>query len=94
MAVADPATVLFVTALLTAVAGTVVAALAYRGGRRNDSDTMRLLAVGVACIAVLPFVLNYAVAPLGSLSDAQALLAVLCANIAGLAAVLYSLEGT
>lgn len=90
----DPGTVLFVTASLTAVLGTFVAGLAYRGARRNDSDTMRLLAVGILCIAVLPFVVNYAVRPVVSLSDATALLAVLGLNIVGLIAILYSLEAT
>lgn len=94
MASVDPQTLVFVTAGLTATFGTVVAALAYRGARRNDSDTMRLLAVGVVCIAVAPFVLNYAVKPLGSLSDAEALLAVLVVNIVGLVAILYSLEAS
>jgi hypothetical protein len=94
MVALDPPTVLFVTALATAVAGSVVAALAYRGSRRNDSRTMRYLSVGVVCIAVFPFVVNYAVTPLVGLSDAAALLGVLLANVAGLLAILYSLEAT
>lgn len=94
MAAVDPELVLFATAALTAAVGTVVAALAYRGARRNDSETMLLLAVGIACIAVVPFALNYAVAPLVSLSDAGTLLAVLGSTIAGLSAILYSLDGT
>lgn len=93
MAVVDPATVLFLTAAATAVAGTVVATLAYRGGRRNDSTTMQYLALGVVCIAVVPFLVNYVVAPAASLSDAETLLGVLLANIAGLLSLLYSLEG-
>ena len=55
---------------------------------------MRYLAVGVACIAVLPFVLLYGVMPALALSDAQSLLAVSLANVAGLLAILYSLDGT
>jgi hypothetical protein len=93
MAAVDPATVLFLTAAATAVAGAVVATLAFRGGRRNDSKTMQYLAFGVVCIAVLPFLVNYAIAPVASLSDAETLLGVLTANIAGLLALLYSLEG-
>ncbi|MFC6737116.1 hypothetical protein ACFQEQ_12810, partial [Halolamina salina] len=78
----------------TAAAGSVVAWLAYQGYRRNDSRAMRFLAIGVACIAVVPFFLTYGAGPLFALSDAATLLAVLLANIAGLLAVLYSLEGT
>lgn len=87
-------TVLFVTAALTALVGGGVAALAYRGYRRNDSDAMRFLAVGIACITVLPFLVSYVVAPLANPSDAASLLAVLAANVAGLLAILYSLEAT
>ncbi|MFP8951619.1 hypothetical protein ACLI4Z_01425 [Natrialbaceae archaeon A-arb3/5] len=94
MVVVDPATVLFATALATAVMGTVVAGLAYHGYRRNDSDAMRFLAVGVGCIAVGPFLVSYGLAPLVALSDAATLLGVLCVTIAGLLAILYSLEAT
>jgi hypothetical protein len=93
MVALDPPTVLFVTAAATAVAGSVVSWLAYRGARRNDSHTMRYLAVGIVCIAVVPFLVNYGVAPLASLSDAETLLGVLSANVAGLLAILYSLDG-
>lgn len=93
MAGVDP-TVVAVAAAATALAGAVVAGLAYRGGRRNDSDAMRYLAVGVACIAVVPFPLVYGAQPLLALSDAQTLLAVSLANVAGLLAILYSLDGT
>lgn len=86
--------VLFVTAALTALVGAGVAALAYRGYRRNDSDAMRFLAVGVVCITVVPFLISYVVAPLATPSDAASLLAVLAANVAGLLAILYSLEAT
>jgi hypothetical protein len=94
MSVVDPATVLFLTAAATAAFGTVVAGLAYRGGRRNDSDAMRWLAVGVVFIAVVPFGVNYLLAPFVGLSDAGTLLGVLLSFNAGLVAILYSLEGT
>lgn len=90
----DPTTLAAVTAAITALAGIVVAALAYRGARRNDSAPMRYLAVGVTCIAVLPYPIVYAAQPTLALTDAQSLLAVLLANIAGLLAILYSLDGT
>jgi hypothetical protein len=90
----DPATVHLVAAGLTAALGTLVAGLAYRGGRRNDSDAMRWLAVGIVCITVGPFLVSYAMVPLLALSDAAALLGILLAFNAGLFAILYSLEGT
>lgn len=85
---------MFATAATTALVGSAVAALAYRGYRRNDSDTMRLLAVGVACFTLFPFVLTYAVGPVLGFSDAATLLSVLMVNVVGLLAVLYSLEAT
>lgn len=94
MVALDPPTVLVLTAGATAVLGAFVAGLAYRGGRRNDSDAMRYLAVGIVCIAVAPFLVNYGVGPALSLSDAQTLLGVLAVTNVGLLAILYSLEGT
>lgn len=94
MVVADPAVVLFATAFATALVGTGVAWLAYQGYRRNDSDAMRYLAVGIAVITVGPFVVSYVLSPVAELSDAATLLGVLLANVAGLLAILYSLEGT
>ena len=90
----DPATLLVFASGATAAAGSLVAWLAHRGYRRNDSRAMRFLAIGVACIAVLPFFVTYGVGPLLALSDAATLLLVLLANVAGLLSVLYSLEGT
>lgn len=90
----DAATLLVLASGATAAAGSAVAWLAYRGYRRNDSEAMRFLAIGVACIAVVPFTVTYGLGPLLVLSDAATLLAVLLANIVGLLAVLYSLEGT
>ena len=90
----EPATALFATALVTAVVGALVAGLAYRGYQRNDSDAMRFLAVGIACITIGPFVVSYGLAPAVALSEAATLLGVLLANIVGLVAILYSLEGT
>lgn len=94
MVAADPATVLFATAFATAVVGAVVASLAYRGYQRNDSDAMRFLAVGIAAITVGPFLVSYGLAPAVTLSEAATLLGILLANIVGLLAILYSLEGT
>lgn len=72
---------------VTAALGLYVTYLAYRGYRRRDSPTMRALAVGVGFVAVVPYLLTFAVAPLLALSDAQTILAVTLAHAVGLAAI-------
>lgn len=72
---------------LTALVGLFVAYQAYRGYRRNDSPTMRALAVGIAFIAVGPFVLLHPVNAVVGFTDAQALAAGLAAHVVGLLAV-------
>jgi hypothetical protein len=71
---------------VTAGLGTLVAWLAYRGYRRNDSPVMRALAVGVVAIAVVPFAVDV-VGMAVSLTDAQALLAVTLSHALGLFAI-------
>jgi hypothetical protein len=71
----------------TACLGTYVAYLAYDGGRRNGSRTMLLLAVGVACIAVLPYVIAYGATPVFGLSDAATVFGVTVAHLIGLVAL-------
>jgi len=93
MTAVDPATALFATAAASALLGAIVAGIAYRGAVRNDSDTMRYLAVGVAAVTVLPFFVDYGLAPVAGLSDAGTLLGVLVVFNAGLVTFLYSLEG-
>lgn len=92
MIAADPGVVLFATALATALAGTFVASIAYRGYRRHESQTMRLLAIGILLITASPFVVSYLLAPILDLSDPVALLVILGSNIAGLLSIIYSLE--
>ncbi|WP_348610034.1 DUF7521 family protein [Halobaculum rarum] len=94
MTAVDAGTLLFLTAAATALAGTAVTLTAYRGYHRHDSAMMRYLAVGIALVAVAPFPITYGVAPLVGFDDATTLLAVLCANVAGLLALIYSLDGT
>ncbi|WP_233559290.1 MULTISPECIES: hypothetical protein [unclassified Halorubrum] len=48
---------------------------------------MLLLAVGVACIAVLPYVIAYGVTPLLGLSDAATVFGVTVAHLVGLVAL-------
>lgn len=91
---ANPTTLLFATALVTALTGLAVATLAYQGYRRNDSDAMRFLAIGIALITAGPFLVSYGIAPQVGLSDAASLLGVLGATIAGLVSIVYSLDAT
>jgi fatty acid desaturase len=75
------------SSLVTAVLGLVVAGLAFRGYRRNDSATMRALAAGVLAIAVIPYLFTTVFAPLVSLTDAQALLGITLSHTLGLLAI-------
>lgn len=94
MVAVDPGLVLFVTALTTALAGTIVAAVAYQGYRRNNSIPMFYLAIGIGLIAVGPLLISYGIAPIMDLPDAHSLLGVLWVTIAGLVSILYSLDYT
>ncbi|WP_436346714.1 DUF7521 family protein [Natronorubrum sp. FCH18a] len=77
---------------LTAVVGLFVAYLAYRGYRRNDSATMRALAIGICCIAVIPYLILYLFDPVLGLTDAQSLLAITLFHTAGLLAVYLTFD--
>ncbi|TKX39442.1 hypothetical protein EXE51_00770 [Halorubrum sp. CGM5_25_10-8B] len=74
----------------TACLGAYVSYLAYDGWRRNESRTMLLLAVGVVCIAVLPYVVAYGLTPLLGLSDAATVFGVTVAHLIGLGALARS----
>jgi hypothetical protein len=76
--------------IATACLGAYVGYLAYDGHRRNGSQTMLLLAIGVVCIAVVPYGISYVVTPLLSLSDAVTVLGVTVAHLAGLGALARS----
>ena len=76
--------------IATACLGAYVGYLAYDGHRRNESRTMLSLAVGVVCIAVVPYGISYALTPLLSLSDAVTVLGVTVAHLAGLGALARS----
>lgn len=80
------------TTALTAVVGLIVAGQAYRGYRRNDSARMRALAVGIVFVAVVPAVTAPVAVGLLHLTDAQALVGVLCSQAVGLGAIYRSLE--
>jgi hypothetical protein len=80
-------TIATVGVTLTALLGVIVASLALRGYRRNDSPVMRGLGVGIVAIAVIPFVVVELLAPLLSLTDAQALLWATLSHTVGLLAI-------
>ena len=80
-------TVATVGVTLTALLGVVVASLALHGYRRNDSPVMRGLGVGIVAIAVVPPLVVELLAPLLSLTDAQALLWATLSHTVGLLAI-------
>ena len=79
-------------AALTALLGLAVAGQAYRGYRRHGSRTMGALAIGLACLTAVPFLVQHVLAPFFRLSDGAALLGVVVAYVLGLAAILLSLQ--
>lgn len=85
-------TVTMVAGAITALVGCYVTSLAYRGYRRNDSETMRALAVGVLFVAVVPYAVSVVAAPLLDLTDAQALLGVTLSHTLGLVAIYRSFD--
>ena len=80
-------TVATIGVTLTALLGVVVASLALRGYRRNDSPVMRGLGVGIVAIAVVPPLVVELLAPLLSLTDAQVLLWATLSHTVGLLAI-------
>lgn len=80
-------TVATVGVIMTALLGAVVAWLALRGYRRNDSPVMRGLGIGIVAIAVVPPLVVKLLAPLLSLTDAQTLLWATLSHAVGLLAI-------
>lgn len=80
------------TTAVTAVVGLFVASLAYRGYRRNDSETMRALAVGVVLVAVVPGVVSTGLPLVADVADATVLVGVLLSHTLGLFAIYRSLD--
>lgn len=86
----DEATTIFFVGMASAALGTVVTWTAYRGYARNDSRPMLFLAIGVAFLTVVPFVLSYAVDWVTDASDAAVLLVVTTCHLLGLLAIVRS----
>ena len=75
----------------TAVVGLLVASLAYWGYRRNESQPMLYLALGICLLTTIPVGVNYALLTISTATDAEILLAVSVAHLAGVATILYAL---
>lgn len=86
-------TVTAVTALVTAVVGGFVAYQAYRGYQRNASRAMLFLAVGIALLTTIPFLVKQPLVLFSLASAAEAELAALACRVAGLLTVLYAFTG-
>lgn len=86
----DEATTIFFARVASAALGAVVSWTAYRGYARNDSRPMLFLAVGVAFLTVVPFVLSHAVDLATDAIDATVLLVVTACHLIGLLAIVRS----
>ena len=86
----DPDTVAWASRALTAAVGLFVAALAYRGFRRNDAPKMRALAVGIGLLTAGVFT-AVVLAELAVVGGGVVLLVCGLVTVLGLCAVLYAL---
>ncbi|WP_290818899.1 hypothetical protein [Halovivax sp.] len=78
---------------LVAALGTVIAYQAYRGYRRNDARSMLYLAVGLALLTLVPFLLNVALTTLFAADQVVTIFAENVSRLLGLVAIMYSLYG-
>lgn len=83
--------VIAISAGATAVVGLAVAALALWGYRRNESQPMLYLAVGIIFLTTIPVGVNYTLMSMTTATDAEILLVVTAAHLAGVVAILYAL---
>lgn len=88
-----PYAVSFLMGLVTATLGAFVSSLAYLGYARNDSRPMLYLAVGVAFLTAIPFVVSYGVDWATGATDAQVVLLITVCDLVGLVAIAHSLGG-
>lgn len=79
-----------VTATTTAIVGAFVAYQGYRGYRRNDSRPMLFLAIGIALLTTITFLVRISLKLSGIVSNTSVYVLALLVSIAGLLAVLYS----
>ncbi len=83
-----------VSLLLVALVGTLIAFQAYRGYRRNDSEAMLFLAIGLLFLTLGPFVLNLLLTSLGTVEQQTVVFLENVSRLIGLCAITYSLYGT
>lgn len=86
----DESTTVFFIGMTSALLGTVVAWTAYRGYTRNNSHPMLFLAIGVAFLTVVPFVLSHTIDRVTNATDATVLLVVTACHLLGLVAIVRS----
>ncbi|MFP9192703.1 DUF7521 family protein [Natronosalvus vescus] len=82
-----------VSLLLVAVVGTIIAIQAYRGYRRNDSDPMLYLAIGLAFLTLGPFVINVTLSSVGGVDQTVTVFLENVSRLIGLVSITYSLYG-
>ena len=90
LALVTPSEIAWGSRALTALVGFFVAALAYRGFRRNDAPKMRSLAVGIFLLTTGVFLTVVVVSQLDAGTGAVLLTRGLV-TVGGLGAVLYAL---
>ncbi|MFB6159697.1 MAG: hypothetical protein ABEJ61_00795 [Haloferacaceae archaeon] len=78
---------------VTAVLGLLVAYRAYQGYRRNRSEPMLYLAVGLVLVTAVPPLLSLVLSNATALAGWLVVLAMTASQTAGLVSILYSLYG-
>ena len=86
----DEWTTTFFAGAISATLGAVVAWTAYRGYVRNDSRPMLFLAVGVAFLTTIPFLVSYTLDLVFAATDVQVLLSITACHLLGLLAIVRS----
>lgn len=86
----DEWTTTFFAGGASAALGAIVAWTAYRGYVRNDSRPMLFLAVGVAFLTTVPFLVSYTLDIAFTATDAQVLLSITACHLLGLLAIVKS----
>ena len=86
----DEWTTTFFAGAASGALGAVVAWTAYRGYVRNDSHPMLFLAVGVAFLTTIPFLVSHTLDLAFGATDAQVLLSITACHIVGLIAIVGS----
>lgn len=86
-----PETIVFGFVAVIAIIGVFVAYQAYRGYRRNDSRPMLFLAIGILLLTAVPAGANIGLIVLTTATDAEILLVISLAHLAGVGSILYAL---